>query len=151
MSTGDKLGPEMNIATVLGTLSDFRDEKTALQHTVESRGHILLLSPKCHPEVVGVGIEYSLGMSKSKFRRHIDDGVPKNLHANTVKSMCAESTLTTGRVRRFARRTRDIGRAYRDIAAVEEEGGEVPRGKQGIENVRKRHRLDIKPGFIDRQ
>lgn len=113
MSTGAELKPEMNIATVLGNLSDFRDEKTALQHTVESRGHILLLSPKFHPEIAGVGIEYSWGMSKSKFRRQIDDRVPKNLHANIVKSMCAETILTTGRVRRFARRMRDAGRAYR--------------------------------------
>lgn len=79
MSTGEKVGPEK--------LPDFANEKTALQHTVESRGHILLLSPKCHPEVAGVGIEYSWGMSKSKFRREINDGVPKNLHAN-VRRIC---------------------------------------------------------------
>ncbi|CAN0187432.1 unnamed protein product [Laminaria digitata] len=66
MSTGAKVGPEKNIATVLGKLPDFLNEKTALQHTVESRGHILLLSPKCHPEVAGVGIEYSWGMSQEQ-------------------------------------------------------------------------------------
>ena len=148
MSTGEKVGPEK--------LPDFANEKTALQHTVESRGHILLLSPKCHPEVAGVGIEYSWGMSKSKFRREINDGVPKHLHANVVSSMCAKNILTLGRVRRFARRTRDFGRAYREIAAIEVAGGTVPQGKEGIEKMRKKHKahrniLDIEPGFIDRQ
>ncbi len=74
----------MRLDTVLGNLPDFRDEKPALIHLVESRGHIALLSPKCHPEVAGVGIEYSWGMSKMKFRREINDEVPKNLHDNIV-------------------------------------------------------------------
>ncbi|CAM9668986.1 unnamed protein product, partial [Sphacelaria rigidula] len=34
---------------VLANLPDFKHEETTLQHTVESRGHILLLSPKHHP------------------------------------------------------------------------------------------------------
>ena len=50
---------EKNIGHVLDNLPDFRNERTALQHTVESRGHILVLSPKFHLEVAGVGIEYS--------------------------------------------------------------------------------------------
>ncbi|CAM9286210.1 unnamed protein product [Sphacelaria rigidula] len=57
MGTGDKVRPDKNIVTVLGKLPDFRDERSVLQHTVESRGHLLVLSPKCHPEVAGVGIE----------------------------------------------------------------------------------------------
>lgn len=156
MGTGAKVDPDKNIATVLSKLPDFAGERSALQHTVESRGHILLLSPKCHPEVAGVGIEYSWGMSKSKFRRETNDGVPKHLHANIVKSMCREKILTVGRVRRFARRTRDFCRAYREIATIEGAGGVVPEGKEGIENMRKKHKahrniLDMEPGFIDRQ
>ena len=69
--------PEKNMEQVLGGLPDFKNERTALQHTVEKRGHILVLSPKFHPEVAGVGIEYSWGMSKLKFRREINDEVPK--------------------------------------------------------------------------
>ena len=43
--------------TVLGNLPDFKNERPALKHLVDSRGHILLLSPKFHPELAGVGIE----------------------------------------------------------------------------------------------
>ena len=80
MSTTATVAPEMNIDTVLGNLPDFKNERPALQHLVESRGHILLLSSKFHPELAGVGIEYSWGMSKQKFRREIIDEVPKHLH-----------------------------------------------------------------------
>ena len=103
MSTAATVAPEMNIDIVLGNLPDVKNERTALQHLVESRGHILLLSPKFHPEVAGVGIEYSRGMSKQMFRRKFNDEIPKNLHRNMVASMCTETILTVQRVRRFAR------------------------------------------------
>ena len=64
---------EKTIGQVLGNLSDFRNERTVLLHTVESRGHILVLSRNFHPEVAGVGIEYSWGMSKLKYRRKLND------------------------------------------------------------------------------
>ena len=122
-----------------------------MQHVVHSRGHILLLSPMFHPEVAGVGIEYSWGMSKLKFRREINDEVPKKFHANMVKSMCRESILTVQRVRRFARRTRDFCRSYLTL-----EGGEPIESKDQIEKMRrvsKAHRsiIDMELGFIDKQ
>ena len=58
MSTTAK-DPKMNIEKVLGGLPDFKNERTALQYTVEKRRHILVMSPTFYPEVAGVGIEYS--------------------------------------------------------------------------------------------
>ena len=104
-STTATVAPEMNIHTVLGNLPDVKNERPALQHLVEGRWHILLLSPKFHPELAGVGIDYSCGMSKQKFRREINDEVPKHLHRNMVASMCMDTILTVQRVRRYARRT----------------------------------------------
>ena len=89
MSTAAK-NPKMNIDHVLGSLPDFKNERTALRHTVEKRGHILVLSPEFHPEVAGVGIEYFWGVSKLKFRRELNDEVPKNLHRNILASQCRE-------------------------------------------------------------
>lgn len=57
MSTAATVAPEMNILTIYGNLPDFNNERPALQHLVESRGHILMLSSKFHPELAGVGIE----------------------------------------------------------------------------------------------
>ena len=52
---------------------DFANEKTALQELVESRGHILRMGVKGHPEMAGKGIEYCWGKSKQKFRREVND------------------------------------------------------------------------------
>ena len=60
---------------------------SALQDFVESRGHILILSPKCHPELAGCGIEYSWGKTKQYFRRTANDMIASNLHSNIVKSI----------------------------------------------------------------
>ena len=151
MSTTTK-DPKMNLGFVLGSLPDFFNERTALQHTVEARGHILVLSPKFHPEVAGVGIEYSWGMSKLKFRRELNDEIPKNLHNNILTSMNRETILTLPRVRRFARRTRDYCRAYFKL----EKDAVGAESKDRIEQMRKsckahRNIIDMEPGFIDKQ
>ena len=76
----DKAGPKKKMDTFLSNLPDFKGEMSAPQNRVHSRGHILLLSPKFHPEVAGVGIEHSWGMSKPKFRREINNEVAKDVH-----------------------------------------------------------------------
>lgn len=74
----------------VGNCSDLKEEKSALQQLVGSRGHILVMTPKYHPELAGVGIEYAWGTIKLEFRRLINDEDPKNLRDNTLK------TLNTG-------------------------------------------------------
>lgn len=39
---------------------------------VESREHIIIMSPKYHPELAGVGIGYGWGKAKLEFRRRIN-------------------------------------------------------------------------------
>ncbi|CAM9528160.1 unnamed protein product, partial [Sphacelaria rigidula] len=101
-----------NIFTVLGDCSDFKEERTALQYAFESRGHILIMSPKCHPELGGVSIEYSWGRGKLEFWRRMNDEEPENLKDNMLKALNTETILTLGRIRRFARRTREYRRTY---------------------------------------
>ena len=152
MSAAAGVAEEKNIDKVLQALPDFKTERTALQHVVESPGHILLLSPKRHPEVAGVGIGYSWGFSKQKFRRVHNDEVPKNLPANIEATMCTKNYLTIGRVRRFARRTREYCRAYSNLLL----DGVIVKSKELIEKMRakqKAHRniLDMEPGFLNKQ
>lgn len=54
--TGPTVEPEKNMVAGLGKLPEFRDERIAVQRTVESRGYILVLSPECHWEVAGIEI-----------------------------------------------------------------------------------------------
>ncbi|CAM9678015.1 unnamed protein product, partial [Hapterophycus canaliculatus] len=73
MSAASGIADNKNIEKLLQALPDFKSDRFALQHIVESRGHILLLSAKCHPEVAGVEIEYSWPFSKQEFRRKHSD------------------------------------------------------------------------------
>lgn len=50
-----------------------------------------------------------------KFRREINNGVPKNLHDNIVRCICPQSILANEGVRRFARCARYYCRSYRAL------------------------------------
>ena len=69
--------PEMSASHVLGNCEDFREEIGAMQDLVQSYGHIVLFSPKGHPELAGAGIEFDWGVSKKDFRRN-NNHVAKN-------------------------------------------------------------------------
>jgi hypothetical protein len=107
------------------------------------------MSPKCHPELAGLGIEYSWGKSKLEFRRRINDQVPAHLHYNIERSLGLE-VLPLERVRKFARRTRDYRHVY---AAPPSEAGED--GHELIEKMRKerkahRNIVDLELSFLVR-
>ena len=104
---------------VLSQCEDFANEIGALQAIVEARGHILILSPKCHPELAGCGVEYSWGKAKMTFRRETNDCVAKNLHCNIVEAL---KVVTLERVWKYERKTRDYRRMYVDIAKKVELG-----------------------------
>ena len=100
---------------VLSNCFDFANEKSALTRLVESRGRILRMCVKGHPELAGVGIEYSWGKAKQKFRRDVNDRKPKHLRRNVIKCFSREDEcLPVARVRKFARKTRAYRRAYRE-------------------------------------
>ena len=96
----------------LQSCTDFSNEKGALEDMVSSRGHVLMMSPKGHPELAGVGVEYSWGKSKMHYRRN-NDCVPAHLHANIVGALDSDTVLPLWRIRRFARKARDYRCAYK--------------------------------------
>ncbi len=77
----------------------------------------MLVSPKCHPELAGMGIEYSWGLMKRHFRK-INDCLLKNLHSH-VQTVMSPTNLTVSNVLKFSRRTRDYCRAYLALATSE--------------------------------
>ena len=103
--------PCLSMDDVLGGCPDFASETTAMQDLLEKRGHILVMSPKYHPEVAGEGVEYNLGYMKIGYRRKFNDLKPKHLQANVERAV---ASVTLDLVRKFARRARDYMRAYRD-------------------------------------
>jgi hypothetical protein len=113
----------------------------------------MIKSPKCHPEVAGTGIEYIWGFSKSRFRNKTNDGVPKNLEKNILKSLSiiGMDNLCHERVMRFTRKSRDYIMAYKAIRDNSANTGVIT--KALIENMTKKHKahrnmIDISSKFI---
>ena len=90
------ISPALDAHAVLASCPDFQYEKTALQQTVESRGHILLPSVVCTPETAGGGIEYGWGKLKFEQRKQNDSAV--KLEAGVkfierVKALCRSKII----------------------------------------------------------
>ncbi|CAM9895827.1 unnamed protein product, partial [Chrysoparadoxa australica] len=98
---------------VLGGCSDFAGEKSRIRKLLESKGHILLMSPKFHPELAGVGIEFTWGMAKQFYRSNYETASFKTLK-QLVPTVLTPEVLPIERIRRFARRTRDYKRMYKE-------------------------------------
>ena len=105
--------PSFYVDRVLGKCRDFLEEKNALAELIESRGHILLLGVKCHPEMAGCGVEYIFGYSKRYFRKHNNCKV-KDLEKN-VRDSLSPDVITSPRMWKFERRTWLYQQMYLDI------------------------------------
>ncbi len=70
------------------------------------------MTPKCHPEIAGCGIEYDWGYAKLTYRKKINDGVAANLAENVKKALSTVDVLTINRTRKFARKARDYKLTY---------------------------------------
>ena len=99
---------------------DFRNQPTLIERNVLAAGHLLIASPRYHPEMAGLGIEYCWGKAKWCYRRYINDlegkhlqrnilialsDRPYNMHGATDGEVCP-APLPVHRVRMFARRAR---------------------------------------------
>lgn len=140
-----------SIIRVLKGCSDFKNEQTQLMYIMNLLGAYLVLTPKCHPEIAGRGVEYAWGYGKLRFRRDFNDAIAKNLNNNVRRSLAAD-VLTINRLRKFARKTREYKLTYSLLFYME--GGEnATAGKDDIEHITKhfkahRSALDADYGFI---
>jgi len=100
---------------VLSDCWDFAHETTALQEAFRARGHILLMCVRGHPELAGVGIENSWGKSAIHFRAN-NDCNPNHLYTNVLASL-GRKNLPFITIFRFARRTREYGRTFAQLAS----------------------------------
>ena len=131
--------------------SDFKNEQTQMMYILNLLGVLLILTPKCHPEIAGRGVEYAWGYSKLRFRQDFNDAVAKNLKANVLKSLDRE-VLDINRIRKFARKAREYKLTYSlmfDMA----DGGKEAAKKSDIEHITKvfkahRSAMDADYGFI---
>ena len=79
---------------------------------MHARGHILQMSPQCHPELAGEGIEYAWGAAKLYYRRN-NDGKASTFHTRVRSSL---AIVTRKQAFKFQRRARSYRRALSDTA-----------------------------------
>jgi hypothetical protein len=107
---------DLSAEIVLGNCQDFREERTALEELVVARGHILLTSPKCHPEIAGAGIEYSWGKSKMFYANNSSTStVAMAEFKQRILASLSKEVLTMERIWAYERRTRDYCRLYTEV------------------------------------
>jgi hypothetical protein len=83
-----------------------------------------MLTPKCHPEIAGRGIEYAWGYSKLRFCNQFNDAKQKNLEDN-VRMALTTDVLTLQRIRKVARKAREYKFTYSFLVAHEDKVGEM--------------------------
>ena len=115
-------------------------------------GARLELTPKCHPEIAGQGIEYAWGYSKLRFWKDFNDAVAANLRDNVMKSLDRQ-VITTNRIRKSARKAREYKLTYALIFYLGEDNEIASKGKDEIEHITKlfkahRSAMDSDYGFI---
>jgi hypothetical protein len=147
-----KRDKETSVREILKRCEDFANEVPQLEFIAHKYlGAFLRLTPKCHPEIAGRGIEYAWGYAKLRFRRGINDAVASHLEEN-VKAALSREVLTINRIRKFARKARDYKLTYSYLVALAD-GEDASAAKGRIEHLTKlfkQHRsaLDADYKFI---
>ena len=57
--------PGTSLRSLLDACPDFQNEVSMIEWVAEQYGWRVLFSPKCHPEIAGIGIEYDWATSKN--------------------------------------------------------------------------------------
>jgi hypothetical protein len=133
-------GNKTELVKRLMVTEDFQMQQNAVDELVLGRGHMTQLSPKCHAELAGNGIEYNLGCSKLNFRRN-NTCEPTTLNKRVVDSVLIVPLSTT---RKFAARARRYHYVYTDGHPQSQE--ETDR----LQRMKKTHRavLDTSTSFL---
>ena len=112
----DELGTVDNSTSlrhIMGMCTDFLNEEGMLQHVAKGLGVKILLTPKCHAELAGEGVEYVWACAKGAYRNlSLQQKRGKDNFKASVRRCLSEEVITTVRIRRFARRARQYMMAY---------------------------------------
>lgn len=137
---GDPI-PGTSTKAILAACPDFQNELNLLEQLVADRKHILLSSPKCHPELAGDGVEYGWGQSKRYYRRK-NTGSEKEMAQNQQKLVfesIAPGNIPRIRLMRYSRVAREYKLVYKS-----ELGGGAEFSHARIETKRHAQRLKRK-------
>ena len=160
LSTNEKVREKARDATTsvyrfLDECDDFKNEKSQMEYVLEQHLNVMLrMTPKCHPEIAGQGIEYAWGYAKLRFRQKYNDMTAANLKEN-VRAVLSTEVLTKIRTNKFVRKARDYKLTYLFLLEQTEklkksEHGNTHERIERIMKLFKQHRsaLDADYSFI---
>lgn len=116
---------------LMGKCADFLEEETQMEFIMKKLHVTVEMSPKCHPELAGQGIEYCWGKSKKYFRAQrsaiagsineaaFSDLVAKSLRGGPTDSS-SDAPLQMEAVLRFSRRAHYYRMAYYSMSGAED-------------------------------
>jgi hypothetical protein len=136
---------------ILASLPDFQQEKIGIQNLLESRGHILIVSPKCHPELAGSGIEYAWGIAEINFK-NIQQKCSQNVKRH-VEDVLSPEKLPLSSIWKYERKSRDYIRLYHKSSQINEDNllkySDIEKLRQ-VEKIRRSHRsiFDIERDYL---
>ena len=97
----------------MGLCADFVNEEGMLQTVGRELGVTVLLTPKCHAEIAGEGIEYLWACAKGAYRSlPLNPKKKKENFKASVRYALSNEVITVPRIRRFARRAHQYLIAY---------------------------------------
>ena len=109
---GNKID-DSSLKLMLKQLPDFINEQTLLQYNANKIGASVDLTPKCHPEIAGEGIEYMWAYIKNQYRRKdLSDKRGKERFLKTVKDLLTFETNNVLLSRKFSKKARSYMISY---------------------------------------
>ena len=130
-----KVNKKTSAIDMLRRCYDFKHEKTQMMYILNLLGVFLDLTPKCHPEIAGRGVEYAWGYAKLRFRIEFNDAIAKHLKQNVLNSL-NQQVLTVNRIRKYARKAREYKLTYSLIFDIND-GETGSTSKDDIEHITK--------------
>jgi hypothetical protein len=101
---------------IMGMCHDFLNEEGMLQHIANTLGVTVLLTPKCHAELAGEGVEYVWACAKGAYRSmSLKQKRGKDNFKASIRFCLSEEVITKVRIRKFATRARQYLMAYHAI------------------------------------
>jgi hypothetical protein len=119
--------------SILSNLPDFQNQQIGMRTLLELRGHILIVSPKCHPELAGSGIEYCWGIAGINFGNILNKN-SQNVRGHIARVLGPE-ILSLSRDWKYERKSRDYMRLYYKMSLNGH--GNLPTNYEEIERMRK--------------
>ncbi len=116
---------DYSLSVLMGTCTDFANEKSQLEFVCQSLGVAALITTKYHAECAGEGIEYSWGASKAVYRRYpLASKKGKDNFDKLVVKCIWRDLLMTDRIQKFSRQAHSYMLAYTSSQIIQEDGGQ---------------------------